>query len=168
MRAAAVQAASPNGGRMSFRVPSRRASALPQPDRVCSLFVLPAAGTNDEVWSAKAGRPGRALIVDAWGLYAPLAAGTTECRSWVCNPETFVRIVPPAPRPAERMHWRPAPTFDRAHGPRGRMLRGGLAGTACGTARRQRVPLSPRTPSAAPLAGTPRLARARSRRRSLL
>ena len=45
------------------------------------------------MWGARAGLSGRTLVVDAWDLYMPLAASTTEDRRWVRSTKTFVRTV---------------------------------------------------------------------------
>ena len=78
---------------LHFKVPSNQVSALLKTCPASSFFVLPAVGTNCEMWGARAGLLGRTLVVDAWDLYMPLAASTTEGRSWVCSPKTFVRTV---------------------------------------------------------------------------
>ena len=83
----------PVDGTLHFKVPSHQASALLKSCPASSFLVLPAVGTNDEMWGAGAGLLGRALIVDAWDLYMPLAASATEGRRWVCSPKTFVRTV---------------------------------------------------------------------------
>ncbi len=83
----------PSGDTLSFKVPSRQVSALLKTCPASSFLVLPAVGTNGKMWGARAGLLGRTLVVDAWDLYMPLAASTTEGRRWVRSAKTFVRTV---------------------------------------------------------------------------
>ena len=79
--------------RFSFGVPSAQVSLLLGPETASSFFVLPAVGTNAEMWGAKASLLGRTLIVDAWDLYAPLAASMPEGFCWIYGSKPVDRTV---------------------------------------------------------------------------
>ena len=77
----------------SFGVPSAQVSLLLGPETDSSFFALPAVGTNDEMWGAKTALLGRTAIVDAWDLYAPLAASMPEGFCWIYGSEPVTRTV---------------------------------------------------------------------------
>lgn len=77
----------------SFGVPSAQVSLLLGHEAASSFFALPAVGTNDEMWGAKTALLGRTAIVDAWDLYAPLAASMPEGFCWIYGSEPVTRTV---------------------------------------------------------------------------
>ena len=77
----------------SFGVPSGQVSLLLGPEAASSFFVLPAVGTNGEMWGARAALLGRTAIVDAWDLYAPLAASMPEGFCWIYGSKPVDRTV---------------------------------------------------------------------------
>ena len=79
--------------RSSFGVPSRQVSALLGQETASSFFALPAVGTNDEMWGIGSTLLDRTVIVDAWDLYAPLAASMPEGFGWIYYSEPVVRTV---------------------------------------------------------------------------
>ena len=82
----------PDRTSISFKVPSGQVSALLGHCKRSSFFVLPAVGTNDAMWGARAALLGCTLVVDAWDLYAPFAASMND-PYWIYRPKPATKTV---------------------------------------------------------------------------